>query len=173
MLGHLSALPDPLAVFKELTLRGGRGKGGKGRRGERNKNKREWQRRGGRREGVQLICFFLESVDGTEVMTPTPLTTSLLYCRSIGGLTWLPQNNIHLSLLRKTRTPTRSCRIRKRAIISVSPIILRKSRHVVPSLGLICTHPVPAGSRVRPVAVSVAAADCGVGQFSWLKVKYY
>jgi len=35
--------------------------------------------------------------------------------------------------------------------------ILRKSRHVDPSLGLIYTHPSRAGSRVRPVAV---AAEC-------------
>jgi len=45
--------------------------------------------------------------------------------------------------------------------------ILRKSRHVDPSLGLTYTHPARAASRVRTVAVAAVAvaADCGVGQF--------
>jgi len=47
-------------------------------------------------------------------------------------------------------------------MISVSPVLLRKSPHVDPSLGLIYTHRSLAGSRVRPVAVAAVAADCGV-----------
>jgi len=68
----------------------------------------------------------------------------------------------------------RSCRTRKRAIISVAPIYCDNFDvlSVDPSLGQIYTHPARAASRVyvRPLVV---AADCGVRQFSWLKVNYH
>ena len=51
--------------------------------------------------------------------------------------------------------------------IIVAADILRKSRHVDPSLGLIYTHPAREGSRVCPV--TVAATNFAV----WLKVNCY
>ena len=63
-----------------------------------------------------------------------------------------------------TGTATRSCRTRKRAIISVSPIYCDNvdmlTHHY--SLGLIYTHPARAASLVRPVAAAAVAAECAL-----------
>jgi len=80
----------------------------------------------------------------------------------IGGRKTLPE----------TGTAMRSCRTRKRAIISVTPMYCENLDMLTHSLGLIYTHPSRAGSRVRPVALAAVAADCGV-QVWWLKVNYY
>jgi len=74
-----------------------------------------------------------------------------------------------------TGTAMRSCRTRKRAIISMSPTYCDNVDIywpiTKPNLYAPAVH---AATRVCPAAVAAAvAADCGAGQCSWLKVIYF